>query len=37
MCKHTRTAIREARRLAMLSTVHVRKAYLNDSCLPRAP
>jgi len=26
-----------AKLLAMLSTMHVPEAYLNDNCLPRAP
>jgi len=38
MRNHKQAEVREARRLlVMLSTKHVRKAYLNNSCLPRAP
>ena len=30
-------AVEVTRLLAMLVTVHVPEAYLNDNCLPRAP
>ena len=38
MRNHRDAVAREtARLLAMLSTMHVPEAYLNDNCLPRAP
>lgn len=38
MHNHGVAEAREAARIeAMLSTMHVPEAYLNDNCLPRAP
>lgn len=38
MYNHRDAEAREATKLlAMLGTMHVPEAYLNDNCLPRAP